>query len=88
MEVYQEKEILADALTAQKTCTNNYNTFSNECVHEQLHTTLLDILSDEHSLQQDVFFSMHEKGYYPTPDADQQKINEAKHKFSNSYKLN
>ncbi len=30
MDLYKEKEILGDALTAQKTCTNNYNTFSNE----------------------------------------------------------
>ncbi len=48
---------------------------------------MLDILADEHTLQQDVFFCMHEKGYYPTPDADQQKIDEAKQKFSASYKM-
>ncbi len=87
MDLYKEKEILGDALTAQKTCTNNYNTFSNECVHEGLRTAMLDILADEHTLQQDVFFCMHEKGYYPTPDADQQKIDEAKQKFSASYKM-
>ncbi|MDO5155863.1 MAG: spore coat protein [Eubacteriales bacterium] len=87
MEIYKEKEILGDALAAQKACTNNYNTYSNECVHENLRSTMLDILEDEHTLQQDVFFSMHEKGYYPTPDANQQKIDEAKQKFSCGYKL-
>lgn len=32
--VYGEKEALDDALTSVKTATGNYNTFSNECVHE------------------------------------------------------
>ena len=29
-QVYTDKEILGDALTAEKTATNNYNTFANE----------------------------------------------------------
>ena len=33
--VYGEKEALDDALTSVKTATGNYNTFSNECVHEK-----------------------------------------------------
>ncbi len=86
MELYKEKEILGDALAAQKSATNLFNTFSNECVHEGLRSTMLDILADEHTMQQDVFCSMHERGFYPTPDAEQNKINEAKQKYSCSYK--
>lgn len=86
MELYKEKEILGDALAAQKSATNLFNTFSNECVHEGLRTTMLDILADEHTMQQDVFCSMHERGFYPTPDAQQNKIDEAKQKYSCSYK--
>lgn len=86
MDLYQEKEILGDALAAQKSATNLFNTFSNECVHEGLRSTMLDILADEHTMQQDVFSSMHERGFYPTPDAQQNKIDEAKQKYSCSYK--
>lgn len=86
MELYKEKEILGDALAAQKSATNLFNTFSNECVHEGLRSTMLDILADEHTMQQDVFCSMHERGFYPTPDAQQNKIDEAKQKYSCSYK--
>ena len=86
MDLYQEKEILGDALAAQKSATNLFNTFSNECVHEGLRSTMLDILADEHTMQQDVFSSMHERGFYPTPDAQQDKIDEAKQKYSCSYK--
>lgn len=86
MNQFGEKEILGDALAAQKSATTLFNTFSNECVHENLRNTMLDILADEHALQQDVFCSMHDKGFYPTPAADKQKISEAKQKFSCSYK--
>lgn len=86
MDQFKEKEILGDALAAQKSATNLFNTYSNECVHEGLRSTMLDILADEHTLQQDVFCSMHERGFYPTPDAQQSKIDEAKQKFSASYK--
>ena len=78
MNQYKEKEILGDALGAQKAATNLFNTFSNECVHEGLRSTMLDILADEHS--------MHERGFYPTPDAEQSKIDEAKQKYSASFK--
>ena len=86
MELYQEKEILGDALAAQKCATTVFNNFSNECVHEGLRNTMLDILADEHTMQQDVFCSMHERGFYPTPDADQNKIDEAKQKHAAAYK--
>lgn len=86
MDLYTEKEILGDALAAQKSATNLFNTSSNECVHEGLRSDLLDILADEHDLQQDVFCSMHERGLYPTPAAQQSKVDEAKQKYSASFK--
>lgn len=78
---YSEKEVLADALTAEKTATTLYNTFSNECVHENVRNAILDCLEKEHDIQQDVFCMMHDKGYYPTPSADTQKVEEAKQKY-------
>ena len=45
-QVYSEKEVLADALTAEKSATNNYNTFSNECVHEDVRNAILDCLKN------------------------------------------
>ena len=61
---YSEKEVLADALTAEKTATDHYNTFANECVHENVRNAILDCLDKEHAIQQDVFNIMHGKGYY------------------------
>ena len=80
--LYSEKEVLTDALTAEKTATEHYNQFANECVHANVRNAILDCLDKEHAIQQDVFNMMHAKGYYPTPAAPTQKVEEAKQKFS------
>lgn len=77
-----EKEILADALNSEKAATNNYNSFSNECVHENVRHAMLQCLSQEHDIQQDLFEMMHAKGYYPTPAADEKKVQNAIQTFS------
>lgn len=85
-EIYTDKEVLGDALTAEKTSTSVYNTFSNECVHEDVRNVMLKILAEEHTLQDEVFKIMHKKGLYPTPEADEKKIEEAKQKYACSFK--
>lgn len=85
--IYTDKEVLGDALAIQKASTNNYNTYSNECVHDEVRNTILDILSKEHDIQNDVFNMMHDRGYYPTPPADAKKVEEAKAKYSASVKM-
>lgn len=84
--VYTEKEILGDALCTQKNSTNLYNMSANECVHNDLRNTLIDLLDKERTIQVDVFNEMHAKGFYPTPDADAKKMQEAKTKFQCSFK--
>lgn len=85
--IYTDKEILGDALTIEKTSTSNYNTYSNECVHGNVRDTMLKILSEEHDIQNDVFQMMHERGYYPTPAAEEKKLEEVKSKFCKSAKM-
>lgn len=80
-EIYTEKEILGDALSAQKATTALFNTSANECVHEDVRQTFMHILNEEHEIQQDVFEMMHAKGYYPTPAADTKKVDEAKQQY-------
>lgn len=79
--IYTEKEILGDALAAQKAATSQFNMSANECVHEDLRQTMMHILNEEHDLQQDVFNMMHDKGYYPTPEADTQKVASVKQQY-------
>lgn len=84
--VYTEKEILGDALSSQKATTELFNKASNECVHEDIRETLLDILEEEHEIQQDVFVMMHDKGMYPTPEADDKKVQQLKQQYQQCVK--
>ncbi|MBQ2705746.1 MAG: spore coat protein [Agathobacter sp.] len=84
--VYTEKEILGDALSSQKATTELFNKASNECVHENVRETLLDILEEEHEIQQDVFIMMHDQGMYPTPEADDKKVQQLKQQYQQSVK--
>lgn len=78
---YTEKEILGDALATQKAATSQFNMSANECVHEDVRQTMLHILSQEHDIQQDVFNMMHSEGYYPTPMAEEKKVQQVKQQY-------
>lgn len=84
-QIYTEKEVLADGLCAQKGATSLFDKAANECVHDELRQTILKILDEEHKIQVDVFDLMHQRGYYETPVADQQKVGQMKQKFAKSY---
>ena len=77
----QDKEILQDVLMSQKTVTGSYNTNANECATPELRTEMLRILQEEHSIQASVFTEMHRRGWYPTPMAQQDKIQTTKQKY-------
>ncbi len=85
-QLYTDKEVLADALSAEKTATTHYNTFANECVHQSVRSAILHCLEQEHEIQRDVFEVMHQKGFYPTPAAEEKKVAEAKQKYGQSMK--
>lgn len=86
MQNYSEKEILADGLSAQKASTSLYNTSVNECVHDNVRSTMMKILAEEHLIQVDVFNLMHARGFYETPAADDKKVTAAAQKFAQSAK--
>ena len=83
---YSEKEILADALASEKTATDHYNTFANECVHDRVRNAILKCLEEEHEIQKNVFDEMNSRGYYPTPAADSTKLDQVKQKFGQCVK--
>lgn len=72
-----EKNLLTDALQSQKFCTSNYNMAAGECDNPQLRNTLMNILGEEHAIQNDIFTIMKGKGLYPIKQASNQQIMEA-----------
>ncbi|HCC34584.1 MAG TPA: spore coat protein [Ruminococcaceae bacterium] len=81
----KDKEWMQDVLSSQKLITSNYNTFANECATPELRQDMLSLLHEEHDIQAEVFDEMNTRGWYPTTPAEQQKIEQAKQKFMNSF---
>lgn len=80
-QIFTEKQILQDSLISQKAATDSYNTFAGECVNQQLRTTMLNILDDEHCIQADLFNTLQSHGWYCVEQAESQKVQQARQKF-------
>lgn len=79
----QERELMDDVLSSQKHITGTYNAFTNECVNANVRSEFMRILNEEHQIQSDVFDEMKKRGWYQTPNADLEKVQQAKQKFQN-----
>lgn len=77
-----DREMLTDALSSEKFMTDNYNTFANECASPTMMNEFMNLLSEEHQIQHEIFTEMQKRGWYPTQDAPAEKIAQAKNKFS------
>lgn len=78
----QDKELMDDVLSSEKQMTGIYNSYANECATPEIRQEMLKILKEEHDIQADVYTEMQSRGWYQAPPAEQQKINQAKQKFS------
>ena len=78
---FSDKEILTDILSSQKHATGGYNTSANESATPAVKTDFMNILTEEHQIQNDVFKEMQKRGWYPIEAADHNKIQQAKQKY-------
>lgn len=81
---FGDKEIMTDILNSQKTITGSYNNGANEAAGAALKSGFMNILNEEHQIQHEVFLEMQKRGWYCPPQAEQQKINQTKQKFSSN----
>ncbi len=79
-----EKEMMNDVLSSQKFLTETYNAFTNECATPNVRDEFLKILAEEHQIQAEVFDAMKQRGWYQTPAAEQQKIDQTKQQYQGS----
>ena len=77
-----DKERLQDALTSQKFITGEYNTCVNEAATPGVKNTLLNILSEEHRMQSEVWTEMNSRGWYQTEQAEDNKLQQEKMKHA------
>ena len=73
---------MTDLLNCEKHMTSVYNSFLCETETSSVRGCLSGILRDEHHMQETLFEEMKTRGWYTTENAEQNKINQAKQKFS------
>ena len=78
---FGDREILDDILASQKQMTADYNTAAGECASGALHSEFMSLLGEEHQIQMEIFQEMQKRGWYPTEQAPQQKIDQTKEQF-------
>ncbi|HBW38669.1 MAG TPA: spore coat protein [Desulfosporosinus sp.] len=80
--ILTEQEIVTDLLTSEKHHTSTINTFITESTCSNLRQNLKDILNEEHSIHENIYNLMNQKGWYPTSDAQAQDVQKVKDKFN------
>lgn len=79
-----DQEFLTDLLMGEKKMSANYDTYASECVNTQLRDQFLQLLSQSHKTQTDLFNQAKSKGWYQVEQAPASKVDTAYQKFSNS----
>ena len=78
---FDEKQMLGDLLNAQKFVTAVYNTDLLECATPELKRCLWGILEDEHSIQNEIFTQMNDRGYYPVEQAKEENLQKTRQQY-------
>ena len=78
-----DREMLTDALSSEKFMTENYNTYANECASPSLMNEFMNLLSEEHQIQQ-----IAETRLVSNPVRSRRKSPAGKDEIFQSFKLN
>ena len=78
---FSDKDRLTDALNAQKYAAGHYNEFACESATPDVRACVMNILCEEHPIQEELFDEMNSRGWYPTEAADDNKLQTAKDQF-------
>ena len=77
-----DKEMLTDALTAEKFLCSAYNTYATEAGTPEVHGAMMSLLNDTHTIQAEVWTEMNSRGWYPTEKAEEQKLQQERMKYA------
>jgi spore coat protein CotF len=77
-----DKDLLEDILLTVKGGSDLYLHGTIESSTQNVHSTFDRALNDCLKIQNEIYSKMSAKGWYPSEQAEQNKINQAKQKFS------
>ena len=78
---YGDREMMTDALSAQKFTTQRYNTFANECTSDSVRSEFIELLNEEHQIEQDVYTEMSKRGWQTADQAQRDRIIQVRSKY-------
>ena len=78
-----DQEKLTDFLCSEKKMSANYDTYSSECVNTGLRDDFLKLFNQSHQTQTELFKLAQTKGWYQVEQAQTQKVDQARQKFTN-----
>jgi len=79
--LFTEKEILNDALSAEKQMITAYGTYLAECTCQNLRSEIMKILDDKQQIQFQIFDVMRQKGWYDIKNANINDVQNATQKY-------
>ena len=79
----EDKLIMDNILTSTKGACDLFMHGTIESATPDVHSAFSQVLNDTLAMQNAIYNKMSEKGWYPSEQAPQQKIDAAKQKFSN-----
>jgi spore coat protein CotF len=79
----KDQEIITDLMLTEKKMCANYDTYASECVNTQLRDTFVSMLTKSHETQTNLFQTAQQKGWYQVEQAQAQKVDQARQKFTN-----
>lgn len=80
----KDQEMITDLMLTEKKMSNNYSIYASECVNVKLRDAFVDILTQSHKTQTDLFQTAQKKGWYQVEQAPANKVEQAMQKFTNS----
>lgn len=78
-----DKELFQDLLLTVKSGSDLLLHGTIESSTQNIHSTFDKALNDTLKIQNEIYSKMTQKGWYPTEQADQNKVNQIKQNFSN-----
>ena len=78
-----DKNLMEDLLLQEKGVCDLYLHGSIESGTPNIHQAFCTALTDSLQLQNEIYTKMSGKGWYPTEQAEQQKLQQVKQKFAN-----
>ena len=79
----KDQEVMTDLMLTEKKMSTNYDTYASECVNTQLRDTFVNMLTQSHETQTNLFKTAQQKGWYQVEQAPAQKVDQARQKFTN-----